>query len=98
MMSFPVRAGVSDKYGHVYVERVGQTGFPARDEPVALFRASDFYSLGILRHYLQALEGDGGVPAEQRESVRRQVQAFVDWRLANDDQIRLPGTTARPGL
>lgn len=91
-----IPAGRSDKYGDVSVERTGAHGFPDQEEPVALFRAADFYSLGILRSYLQALEGDHGVPAEQRESVRRQIAAFEDWRAANDDKIRLPGTTIPP--
>jgi hypothetical protein len=85
-----VRAGRSDKYGQVWVERVGSTGFPDPDEPVALMRAQDRLAHRLMQLYL-SLSVTAGVPREQIESVRRQITAFREWREANRDKVRTPG-------
>lgn len=89
-----IRAGHSDKYGQVYVERVGNTGFSDPEEPVALIRAQDDLALKVMVLYLQ-LSAAGGVPQEQFESVARQVHCFTNWQEANRDKVRTPGTTGR---
>jgi hypothetical protein len=91
----PITAGRSDKYGQVYVERIGNTGFDDPNEPVGLFRAQDNYALTILESYLAILEIDEEVPVAQIESVRRQIEAFHQWREDNPEKIRTPGTHAR---
>jgi hypothetical protein len=75
-----IRAGSSDKYGQVYVERVGNTGFPDPDEPVALLRAQD-------RHALAAM----ATPDAQRQSVATQVYRFQEFRIAHPEKLRTPG-------
>jgi hypothetical protein len=87
-----IQAGRSDKYGQVHVERVGNTGFDDHEEPMALLRAQDDYALAAMLTYLNYMEEDPDIPEAQRESVRRQVTAFTDWRRENRDKIRLPGT------
>lgn len=88
-----LRAGVSNKYGTVFVERVGRTGFDDVTEPVALLRAQDKHALACLAGYLLALREDPAVPAEQVQSVTRQVMAFARWRAVNG--VRTPGAPAR---
>lgn len=87
----PIISGRSDKYGQVYVEKVGHTGFDDAEEPVALFRAQDKYALWIMKEYLRALEADSHVSAEQLDSVRRQIKAFETWSDANPEKLRTPG-------
>lgn len=88
-----IPAGISDKYGQVYVEKTGNTGFNDQSEPVALFRAQDVYAYVALENYHALLEIDDKIPAEQIESVERQIEAFRNWRIEHTDQLRLPGTT-----
>lgn len=86
-----VRAGYSDKYGQVYVERIGNTGFPDPDEPVAVIRGQDRLAHTLMAHYLQLSTGEG-VPSGQWESVARQVHRFFTWQQENPDKVRTPGT------
>jgi hypothetical protein len=86
-----VRAGYSDKYGQVYVERVGNTGFPDPDEPVALLRAQDKLAQKAIAFY-HRLSASHRVTPEQRESVTRQVERFAAWAKANPTKMRLPGS------
>lgn len=88
-------AGVSNKYGQVHVERIGQTGFDDPAEPVALLRAQDEHALPVLAAYLLRLREDPAVPVAQVESVTRQVMAFARWRAANPGGVRTPGAPAR---
>lgn len=90
--SFP--AGTSDKYGRVYTERLGNTGFDDKDEPVALFRAQDRHSVSVLSLYLSCLMGDKDAPHEHIEGVRRQLARFLNWRDVNPTKVRTPGTPA----
>jgi hypothetical protein len=83
---------MSDKYGEVYVQRTFNTTFPDPEEPVALLRAQDQWSLRILEVYLDTLRVDDRVPLEYRRSVERQVEAFRQWRDENPDLLRVPGT------
>jgi len=86
-----VRAGYSDKYGQVYVERIGNTGFPDPDEPVALLRAQDKLAQKAIAFY-HRLSASHRVTPEQRESVTRQVERFAAWAKANPTKMRLPGS------
>jgi hypothetical protein len=90
----PLRAGLSDKYGQVYVERVGNTGFSDPTEPVAVFRAQDRLALAVLHAYLGELRADPAVPVSQIESVERQAAAFEEWRREHPEKVRTPGTVA----
>lgn len=83
-------AGVSDKYGNVYVEKVGG-GFDDRTEPVALLRARDDLAIQALVYYRSLNEGTDGVPERQVKSVQRQVRRFSRWRKYNSPKLRLPG-------
>jgi hypothetical protein len=86
-------AGVSDKYGNVYVEKVGNlNGFDDQTEPVVVLRARDDLAMQAMVHYLQLCMGTDGVPARQVESVKRQVTRFSKWRKFNPKKMRLPGT------
>jgi hypothetical protein len=87
-------AGISDKYGHVYVEKVA-SGFEDRDEPVALLRARDDLAMKVMVHYLTLNVNTDGVPERQVKSVQRQVARFHRWRRYRT--TRLPGTTRSPG-
>ena len=87
-----MRSGRSDKYGQVYVERIGSTGFDDPTEPVALLRAQDEKALGVMEGYLCELEADPRVPDEQVMSVRRQVEKFRQWRADHPERVRVPGT------
>lgn len=89
-----IRAGRSNKYGQVYVERIGNTGFSDPDEPVALIRAQDRLAHTVMVYYLQ-LSAAASVPPGQFESVARQVHLFMNWQEANRDKVRTPGTTVR---
>lgn len=96
-MSYPIdatHAGVSNKYGQVYVEREGRNGFPDRDEPVALLRAADEFALGALLYYRDLLYIAEGVHPEQLQSVEQQLANFGAWREANPDKVRKPGPPA----
>jgi len=86
-----IPAGVSDKYGQVYVEKIGNTGFDDLTEPVAVFRAQDVYAVGVLEAYLELLRIDDHIDPEQIFSVEHQLEAFNAWRLDNSDKVRLPG-------
>lgn len=86
-----IRAGRSDKYGQVYVERIGNTGFDDPDEPVALLRAQDEHAYRAMLYYLRLNDEDPEVPAAQAESVRRQVEAFERFRRKDPERIRKPG-------
>lgn len=86
-----IRAGYSDKYGQVYVERIGNTGFPDPDEPVALMRAQDRLTHRLMVYY-HALSVEAHVPTKQWESVARQVYRFIDWQERNREKLRTPGT------
>ena len=90
----PIRSGRSDKYGQVYVERIGNTGFDDPTEPVALLRAQDVLALPIMQEYLRRTTADPDIPASQVASVRRQVEAFERWRLEHPERVRKPGTEA----
>jgi hypothetical protein len=87
----PMTAGQSDKYGQVYVERVGNTGFDDPAEPVALLRAQDDLAYEAMLVYLRLNDEDAEVSAAQAESVRRQVEAFERFRHAHPDRVRKPG-------
>jgi hypothetical protein len=86
-------AGKSDKYGQVYVERVGNTGFDDPNEPIGLIRAQDEYALQLMKLYLNMLQQDPEVPALQMSSVEKQINAMEIWRAQNPYKIRVPGTT-----
>lgn len=88
------RAGTSDKYGAVYVERVSRP-FCDPDEPIAVIRGADRFSAHVMPHYLGLLLADPHVPAAQVASVTRQVQRFTAWQAANAPSVRTPGTPAR---
>jgi hypothetical protein len=90
-----IRAGYSDKYGQVYVERVGNTGFPDADEPVALLRAQDRLAQKAIAFYYRLTANHHRVTPEQLASVARQVQRFVAWSQANPTKMRLPGEEPR---
>lgn len=89
-----IRAGRSDKYGQVYVERIGNTGFSDPDEPVALIRAQDRLAHHLMCEYLQRSSAIG-VPREQWQSVARQAHLFFNWQEENPDKVRTPGTTGK---
>jgi hypothetical protein len=89
-----IRAGWSDKYGQVYVERIGNTGFPDANEPVALMRAQDRLTHRLMVYY-HALSAEAHVPSAQMESVERQVHGFINWQEANRDKVRTPGATGK---
>lgn len=94
-MSYPIEAmpaGRSDKYGQVYVERVGGTGFADRTEPIALLRGQDYHALEVMRFYRRLLGEDSNVAGEQLASVDRQIAAFVSWRGEHPNKVRTPGT------
>lgn len=86
-----VRAGCSDKYGQVYVERIGNTGFPDPDEPIALLRGQDKHAWAAMRFYKSLIDNDPGVSYEQRQSVARQCYRFQLFRDNNPDKMRTPG-------
>lgn len=88
-----ITAGRSDKYGQVYVERVGNTGFSDPDEPIALLRAQDKYAEHVLAVYKALVDADPEVPAEQKQSVAEQVARFQ----AFGGQRRTPGTPPQGG-
>lgn len=87
----PIPAGTSDKYGQVYVERIGNTGFDDLAEPVSLLRAQDEHAYQAMLVYLRLNDEDREVSASQAESVRRQVEAFERFRHRHPDRIRKPG-------
>jgi hypothetical protein len=87
------RAGVSDKYGIVYVEREGNNPFDDRDEPVALLRARDDLAMQAMLHYQTLNQTTVNVVERQVASVKRQVKRFADWRYFNKSKTRLPGVT-----
>lgn len=88
-----IPAGYSDKYGQVYVERTGHTGFGGPpDEPIALFRAQDNLAYRALTSYWRMCSSDPGVPVEQVADVERQIEAFNNWRGNNPGKCRKPGT------
>lgn len=86
-----IRAGRSDKYGQVYVEHIGNSGFPDPDEPIALIRAQDRLAHLLMVHYLQLSAGPT-IPPEQWKSVARQAHLFFNWQDVNQDKVRTPGT------
>lgn len=88
-----IQAGYSDKYGHVFVERVGNTGFDDPEEPIALFRAQDVYSIDVLKYYLEVLNVTDLIPLSQIASVKSQLENFKRWHADNPDRIRIPGTS-----
>lgn len=91
-MSKPlIAAGISDKYGQVYVERIGNTGFDGPPEPVALLRAQDEHAYRSMLDYLRRCAADPDVPDEQALSVGRQIEAFDRFRSEHPELIRKPG-------
>lgn len=85
-------AGRSDKYGQVHVEKVGNTGFPDPDEPIALFRGQDKKAEQVMAFYYNLLCDDEDVTEEQLQSVARQLVAFSTFAADNPDKMRTPGT------
>lgn len=90
-LSEPITAGRSDKYGQVYVERIGNTGFPDPDEPVALLRAQDRLAYRAMLFYQDLINSDPDVSAEQRDSVSRQVARFHVFQACHPNRVRTPG-------
>lgn len=87
-----IPAGFSDKYGHVFVERVGRTGFDDTEEPVALLRAQDEHAVAVLEYYMLRLKADRRVTQAQVESVQRQLRNFLGWRIEHPGRVRVPGS------
>lgn len=87
----PIQAGRSDKYGQVFVERYGNTGFDDPSEPVAMLRAQDDHAYYAMIDYLQRCGADPEVDDAQVASVRRQVEAFGAFRREHPERIRKPG-------
>ncbi len=86
------QAGISDKYGQVYVERRPDRAFDDPEEPVALFRAADQFTLEVLARYVALLLATKeGIPEAQLLSVYHQIRNFVAWREAHPEKVRLPG-------
>jgi hypothetical protein len=87
-------AGVSDKYGNVYVEKVGG-GFDDPAEPVALLRARDNLAMRAMVYYKALCNQTPGVVERQVKSVERQVSHFSRWRYHHRTKLRLPGSGPR---
>lgn len=93
-MNYPIdaqHAGVSDKYGNVYVERTGIRGFEDWHEPVALFRATDKHALKTLLSYYNRLANDKDVTEEQLALVNRQITLFRKYANEYPMKMRTPG-------
>lgn len=89
-----IKAGRSDKYGQVYVERMGSSGFSDPGEPVAVLRAEDVHAWRAMQFYKSLIDGDPKVGSEQRQSVARQVYAFQLWQIDHPHRVRIPGSPA----
>lgn len=92
-------AGYSSKYGQIYVERTGNTGFDADlHEPIALHRSQDQHSVAVMEFYLSRLRADPAVPPQQIASVERQLQLMREWRAEHPERVRTPGTRNAPRM
>lgn len=88
-----IQAGHSGKYGQVWVERSGSTGFDASlREPIALHRAQDEHAVAVMEFYLRRLMADPTVPMKQVSSVQHQLTLMREWRAAHPERVHTPGT------
>lgn len=80
-------AGISSKYGEVTVSK----GSFLPGEPVFIIRAKDLLAPEALAAYVRACErADEMVEPIHTADVREEFKLFVEWRIANPDQIKVP--------
>jgi len=70
-----------------FINRVSGEAIPD-DEPVILFRARDWHSLGLLRMYRGMVDDE-----HHKQAVQDRIDEFQAFKTNNPDRMKEPGVT-----